>query len=509
MRVNGIQCDACDLNWRPVAANNALLRTSADSGLLAASDLVEMNKPYFAVEDELMCVAGFFRGRWNAQLGLEYEGSPQRSSRTALGALEWASPFDLLYKNTVIPQVMKQQPQLLGLCIACVYQIIPALQLCRMLRGAGYSGFIVLGGNTISRLVKEMAIPPVFDLVDGLITFQGEVALLKLCQAVEHGKPLDSVPQLVWRDHSGAIHHNTSVARFHSDEIPTPDYTGLPVGQYWGVNYLNLVAARGCYYGKCDFCAIPYGWGNGGYSGIRSVELVFRDMLTLMERHGLNRFKFVDEALSPVFMRALSERIIADGVDVEWEGYVRLEPVWNDRRFVNLVGRAGFRKGYFGLEVVPSEHRAFLNKGDRPLPEILLANCAEAGVKVHFFCMFGFPGTGEEEAKRTTEFLLAHRDDIDTADIFPWTYAKHTKVAGVEPITGPDNDWALEFRHRSLRPDAMDSEEIEELTTRYEEIIWDEVPRMLHPTYRLVSPWSVGLNPTRQKPAAELTAALC
>jgi radical SAM superfamily enzyme YgiQ (UPF0313 family) len=347
-----------------------------------------------------------------------------------------------------------------------------------------------MGGNTVSRLAAELALPEVFELINGLISFQGEIPFLELCRALALERCLDHIPQLTWRDDSGAIKRNSHVAALDPNSVPTPDYSDLAVGEYWGENYLNIVSARGCYYGKCSFCAIPYGWGNDGYSGARSHELAYRDMLSLKERHGINRFKFVDEALSPHFMRALATRIIADGASFEWEGYVRLEPSWYDRHFVELISRAGFRKGYFGLEVVPSKRRSFLNKNDNPQPSALLSRCCEAGVKVHLFCMFGFPGTGEAEAGETTEFLLKHQHEVDTADIFPWTYAKHTNVPGVEPIVESANDLALEFNHTSRRVDVLPAETIIGLASHYEEMLWSEVPRFLHPTYRLVSPWS-------------------
>jgi hypothetical protein len=342
-----------------------------------------------------------------------------------------------------------------------------------------------------------MAIPEVFDFVDGLITYQGEAPLLSLCRTLESHSPLEAIPQLIWRE-NGAVRYNSNIASLDPDEVPPPDYSDLPIGRYWGENYLNIVAARGCYYGRCSFCAIPYGWGNNGFSGTRSPERTYQDMLLLMERHGINRFKFVDEALSPVFMQQLAKLILANGVRVEWEGYVRLERAWNDCHFVELVARAGFRKGYFGLEVIPSNNRVHLHKGDQPNLQSLLENCKGAGVKIHFFCMFGFPGTGEDEAKMTVEFLFNHSNSIDTADIFPWTYTRHTTVAGVEPIFNSKKDWALEFDHVGRAPGVLSSEAVSELAARYEELVWDEVPRFLHPTYRLVSPWSRG----RESPVA-------
>jgi hypothetical protein len=497
LEAHGVEAVVRDLNWENASSYGVTIRADRARASCDPPTLENMNLPYFLAEDRLMALAGRFNGCWNAQLGFMYNARSHESSKEALAAAETASPFTEYFRTVVVPSILKERPNLIGLTIASVHQIIPSLQLCRQLRAKGYSGFIVLGGNTVSRLAREMAIPAVFDLIDGLIKFQGEVPLLSLCRALESHESLASVPQLIWRD-NGVIRFNSETASLETCKLPPPDYNDLPVGRYWGENYLNIVAARGCYYGKCSFCAIPYGWGNNGFSGTRLPELIYQDMLLLMERHGINRFKFVDEALSPVFMRQLARLILANGVQAEWEGYVRLERAWNDCNFVDLVARAGFRKGYFGLEVIPSNNRVHLHKADQPNLQSLLENCNGAGVKVHFFCMFGFPGTGEDEARMTVEFLFNHSNSIDTADIFPWTYSRHTTVAGVEPIFDSQKDWALEFDHVGRAPGVLSSEAVSELAARYEELVWREVPRFLHPTYRLVSPWSQG----RESPGA-------
>ena len=505
LQSNGLDVSVRDLNWDAAKRQGVELhKTSARKSCLAGS-LSQMNEPYFSVEDRLMNVAGRYGAQWNAQFGFEYEESPQNSSRLAFAAIDRTSPFDTLF-DEVVGDISRQQAAVIGFCLASTCQIIPTLQLCTRIRESGFPGFIVLGGNTVSRLSREMAIPAMFDLVDALVTFQGELPLFRLCQAIERGDSLDSVPQLIWRD-GDDIRWNTHNENLDPDSVPTPDYRGLPVGQYWGENYVNLVAARGCYYGKCNFCAIPYGWGNGGYSGARSVDRVYEDILVLMERHDINRFKFVDEALSPKFIRALASRILRDGVNVEWEGYTRLEPAWHDPAFMEIVGKAGFRKGYFGLELLPSSKRNALNKRDCARPKLLLDACRAGGVKAHLFCMFGYPGTGEEDAKRTVEFLLENRELIDTADIFPWTYAKHTSVPKVQPTLDPDRDWSLEFNHVGTDPDVLSSAEVTELASRYEEILWDEAPRLLHPTYRFISPWSESKGVQPQRPALSPASA--
>ncbi len=483
----GFESRCFDLNWEAGQLHGGF----PDLGL--ASDAVEMgslealNDPYFRVEDRLMKSGARHGGTWNAQIGFEYDDRPQDCRTAAFAAVNRSSPYDAAL-GAFLAEMSAFSPRVIGLSISATQQILPSLQLCRRLRDEGYRGLIVWGGNTVSRLVGELACPELFDFVDGLVVFQGEEPMLALCRAVRDGEGLETVPNLVWRD-GDTLRTNTPPATANLDQTPCPDFGDLPVGHYAGVNYLTIVAARGCYYGKCSFCAIPYGWGQGGYAGARSPGHVVQDVARLSEKHGIRRFKFVDEALSPSFMRAFSKGLLAEGVNVEWEGYTRLEKAWNDSSFVELVAAAGFRKGYFGLELAPSAGRSVLQKNDAADPVDLLRLCADHGVRAHLFCMFGYPGSGAEDAWATTEFLLRHQSWIDTADIFPWTLAKHTHAPGVRAIDGSERNWALEFDHVPTTTEVLSSAEIRELATECEELVWSEVPRLLHPTYRLISPW--------------------
>lgn len=489
LRAKGVECEVADLNHVPDEEPEApaILDTVVTAAWKAGIE--ESNRIYFEAQYRRSLEADAFDAEWPLLLGFAYRGYPERSSRSAHESLGLNSPYTQVLERYV-QHVSKRQFDVLGFSVAADRQLVFTLQLCSMLRASGYRGRIVLGGNTISRLSNELAATTwLWDLADALIVFQGEEALLAFCQEHKQRDHWRSIPGLIWRNEAGEGITNPHRINKIGNLVPCPDFSGLDVGGYWGVNYLCLVGSRGCYYGKCDFCPIPYGWGPNGFAGDRTAEKVFGDMLLLYEKHGIPRFKFTDEALSPVFMNNLAALIRRADAPFEWEGYTRFEKAWLDPKFVQHVADGGFRKGYFGLEVLPSDNRSVLNKGDSADPKVLLENCGATGVKAHLFCMFGYPGTGIDDAKRTTEFLLQNKGKIDTADIFGWGYAKHTKATGVEIIPDPEKDWALEYRYRPTVEGVLGPEEVQILSAGFEDLLWDEAPQFLHPVYRLVSPW--------------------
>lgn len=448
-----------------------------------------LNARYFEEEEALRRVAGRFGGDWDLRLGFSYRDLSPFSSRQSLLAAERESPFTEYYRELVVPRILAERPDIIGLGIACIQQMVPALQLCRALREAGCSALIVFGGNTISRLADALEKAELFRWVDGFAVLQGEKTFLALCEAVRAGGGLAEVPNLIWWDGS-RVRRNAIDNVVDPDGAAPPCFDGMNLDGYWGEPFLPLLSARGCYYAKCAFCAIPFGWGSSGFAGFRSPGKVADDIEALLARYGVSNFKLVEEATAPATIRSLAAELERRGISVQWEAYVRMERAWIDSDLAEVAAAGGMVKAYFGVELASGGNRSALNKRDADDPLAVFRRCHEAGILVHMFAMVGFPGTTPEDARRTVEFALEHRDLIDTLDIFAYGYARGTAVPpGVKIVRDPDLDWALEYPFEPIAAGILSSEQVTEMTNYFEEIAFKESPRLLHPTYRLVSPW--------------------
>lgn len=491
LKSKGYNAIARDLNWEISRYYSIKMPLNSVRKVCELMTLESLNQPYFEAEDRLTEIAQKYSGDWNLQLGFDFYQYSFCSSKDVFEASQLDSPFTKYYCEKVIPWINKENPKIIGLSITSIYQLIPAFHLLWLLRKNGYKGIIVMGGNTISRLKEEIKIPRLFDLVDVLVLFQGEISLLLIAEAVNNAKSFESIPSIIWRK-GEEIKVNPVFETLDPNTIPTPDFDGLPIGKYWGINYLPLVASRGCYYGKCSFCSIPYGWGNDGFAGIRNVSFVHQDMVNLSEKYGISRFKFMDESFGPFLLKKLSELILKTNKDFEWEAYLRFEKQWLDETFVDLLSRAGFKKAYFGLEIYPFSSRNILNKNDYAHKILdILENCHNKSIKTHLFCMFGFPQTGRKEAEATFEFILKYKDIIDTVDINPFVYSKHTYISGVRIIRDKIKDWTLEYEYIPENKTSLTQDKVEKLVSEFEELLWRECPRLLHPTYRFLTPWII------------------
>jgi hypothetical protein len=486
-------------DWNIEVSKRFGARITEDQARAISDDLDfgSMNGPYSAAQDALLGGLAGTTATWDPQLG--YSDSAYDSSDPAAirEALEAPSPIDGVLTDLAQGLLSESRPRIIGFSISVPGQILPCFYAVRALRKCGFRGIIVLGGNVITRLASKMALTWVFDWVDALVVYQGELVLPALCRASE-GRDWTTIPNLVWRD-GDQIHANSTHVLTPS-QFGAPDFRGLPLEDYWGAQFLTAVGSRGCYYGRCSFCSIPYAWGNDGFLGNDTPTAIVQQFETGISRHGIHRFKFIDEALHPGLLSLVADIVIDRGLKVEFEGYARLDQSWLSPRLLSRLSKAGLRKLYVGIEIAGSKNRILLNKSDNADPGKFLTSLSDHGILAHLFCMFGFPGTGEDDAVATVEFALQHEPHIDTLDILPFHYANHTVVPGAIIVDEPERAWALTHRYLPTVPGALSMEGVSELARAYENYVWVTNARWIHPVYRLASPWTptpTGVEPQR------------
>jgi anaerobic magnesium-protoporphyrin IX monomethyl ester cyclase len=482
----GVPVESLDLNLGLASTSGVTLSEADVKASCSTPTLNSLNEPFFERQKSLASLAGI--GVWDIREGFRAEGLNTASSEVVRCFVEETAPFAFLFSKHALPRVREINPSIIGISITVPGQLVPSLELCRLLRSNGYRGLIVLGGNLVTRLGKDICKKWIFDLVDGIALFQGEYAIYDLWTMLGHRGSMKGVRNMIWRQ--GCVIVSNAAEVLAKEDFLGPDFEGLEPSQYWGTSYLPMIASRGCYYGRCTFCAIPYAWGKGGFLGSAEPAAVVNHMAALAERWQIRRFKFVDEALHPGLLAEMSHRILEASLSFEFEGYARLERAWLMPRLIENLAKAGLKKLYFGLELTASENRARLGKNDASTHTLeILRLLNDYGIKSHLFCMVGFPGTGVKEAFDTLDFVLEHKNLIDTLDLFPFEYARHTRVDGIEVVQDKEDDWAINYAYRGQMPGVLSTDEVKILANEMEELLWRERPIWLHPIYRLYSPW--------------------
>lgn len=377
------------------------------------------------------------------------------------------NPFLEFFRNGVIKDIERDQPDIVGISIPTQGQMLAAMTLAYLVKKAGLKSHVTVGGPHITMLRDQLPkAPKVFNWIDSAVVMNGEVPLLKLTEALEGSGDLSQVPNLIYKEtaRNGTVKIRVNQISPHlgpayekqdgaSDETldDLPDFDGLPLHLYLAPDrVLPLLTAHGCYHGKCAFCSVGYGYSNT-YRQLPADKIV-NQMMALHQKYGTRHIFFADEAITPRNLRHMSAQLEAKGSPINWCGCVRLDkPMTKD--LLRQIAAGGGRMLLYGLETASEPIvKAMVKDTEVNIMARILEEGAQLGIWNHTFFFFGFPGETLEDAQETVNFIYAHKNAIHSASpgIFlleryapAQMYPDHYNVKKI--IEKPEEDLAIYF----------------------------------------------------------------
>lgn len=229
---------------------------------------------------------------------------------------------------------------------------------------------------------------------------------LKYFDAVVAGDPEPNVPALIEDLQRGELQPVYDRPALPPDRIPTYRYDLVDLR----TNRLRLPAieaSRGCPF-SCNFCVLT---GHEQYR-YRPIDHVIRD---IRDRMLFNRslpgvtddvLMFLDNNLggSPRYLRELCEALLP--LKKIW-GCALTFNVLRDAELVRLMGRAGCRYAYTGLESLNPDSIASMNKGQNRLSDVraVIERTFSSGILLSFGLLVGADGDTNEYLERLPEYL--------------------------------------------------------------------------------------------------------
>lgn len=381
---------------------------------------------------------------------------PADSSRNLLRAVRdpQHNMFLDLFSRLVLPDIEREQPDIVGLSIPTLAQLLPGLTLAHLIKQAGLRCHLTVGGSHISMLRDQLPrVPALFSLIDSASVFAGELPLLRLTEALASQGDLRQVPNLIYPV-GGEIRVNAGAAeRWPVSQAVgrPPDFDGLPLRRYLAPEVvLPLMAAQGCYHGRCGFCSAGYGSGKTFYPV--PVDQLFEQITLLEQKYGAHHFFFADEAIPPRTLRELAPRLAARGAPIHWCGCARFEAAFS-KDLLETISRGGGRMLLFGVETASERMLAYMDKGTRrETMSRVLKESAQAAIWNHAFFFFGFPTETLAEAQATVDFIYAHQASIHSAAPGVFVLERdapaqlHPARFGIRRVmTEPERDLAIHF----------------------------------------------------------------
>jgi radical SAM superfamily enzyme YgiQ (UPF0313 family) len=382
---------------------------------------------------------------------------------------EEINPFLEFFKEEVVPSILIEAPDLVGISITYQTQIVPGFTLASLIKEKMKNIHISIGGNIISHLFdrlldnKELS-----SMVDTFIIKEGEHALLELIKRIENNKSLEGIPNLIFYNGNRFINNEDSFIE-NIDSLPVPDFDDLPLNLYFSPeSVLPLLTSRGCYWGRCVFCNIHSVIGSKNCR-LRNTSLIIEDIHNLSKKYNTKYFLFSDNAISPKVLKALSSLIIKNKMNIYWQCEARIEKEFN-LDLCSLMAKAGCRNLTFGFESGSNRILKLMQKGTNlKTIKSVLKNCRLANITTNLQFFIGFPTETLEEANETLEFILKNKNIIDSVSFAgPFRLFKDTKIFessvryGISRIYEKARD-SLDLRYKYEVKSGMDMQEVERI----------------------------------------------
>jgi len=321
--------------------------------------------------------------RLNLQLSfanyIDSRRSPLKSSDLKQSAEQYRDNiFAGYFRKRLEELIHLHQPGNIGFSLNYLSQALCTFSMIGFLKNGYPEIKIILGGGLVTTWLSNGAWKNPFPkLIDHYVSGQGEGPLLKLL----------------------GLHRQVEEVK--------PCYTDLLQNTYLSPGFiLPYTSSSGCFWKKCNFC--PEKTENNPYRHIPPATTV-SDLKTLIRETSPSLIHFLDNAISPTTMKALT----TDPPGVPWYGFARIAPLLSDRQFCISLKESGCTMLKLGLESGNQHVLNSMKKGiDLGLASRVLENLHAAGIATYVYLLFGTPAETLAEARQTLAFIKEHRTFI-------------------------------------------------------------------------------------------------
>lgn len=292
---------------------------------------------------------------------------------------------------------------LIGISIADLSQLIPALTLGRMIKERTDKK-VCMGGNYVYKIITEIKENPEFFSLfcDFVIVGDGEIAAVELAQYMNGEREIRDVHSLVWCD-NGTVITNETAPLLDLDALSYPDFDDYDFPKYFSPEtVLPVQLGKGCYWSKCTFCDF--------YTGqqkfdMKSVAHAADEVEYLSRRYNVHHFIFVDEAVPPQFYDKFIDELNARDVHIHFYSFARLDKGFT-KELLKKLHDNGAEYFSWGYEAESPRLLKLMNKGIEPeVRARIIRDCVDIGMWTQCTFLLGYPTETPEELQSTIDVI--------------------------------------------------------------------------------------------------------
>lgn len=362
------------------------------------------------------------------------------------------NPFSVYVSEVLIPRLMRERPDAIGLSVCFPGQMQPAYAFALQLRQAMPDVHLTVGGPAITQLLIRQQGPTLAAALgpfDTAVVYEGETTLLELCRAIDEGRAnratFSGIANLVHRDPLLGAKYRPGEGSMDMRTLPAPDFAGLPLDLYLSpARVLPYDPTRGCYWGKCTFC--HYGLAEVGTASYRerSVETCVEHLSALAAAHAPDAFYLSQDSVAPKTLVKLAQALAAAKLNVRWATDLKAEKYLTPER-ARILREGGAIACALGVESGNQRVLELIDKG-APVQVVgqVMEHLADAGIAAEAMCFTGFPTETLPEAIDTLTFLDAHKEAVAAFIVGRFDLTHGALVAQAPERFGLQEVWQVE-----------------------------------------------------------------
>ena len=394
--------------------------------------------------------------------------------------------------EVIVDQILRQQPDLVGLSFLSTTSYPHAKILARQIRAADAHVRLAFGGvfATLNAELVKLQCPE----VDFVCRGDGEQLILDLLDRLDD--PAD-VAGLTWVKDGRLVHNPNRQLDRALDQWPFPDRESLPLDFVESMpldvpavlsmeRFTTMQTSRGCPW-PCVFCDIPIF--NEGKWRSRSPQHVV-DEFRHLQALGYGAVYFVDDhfLLQPKRIEAICNGINEYGINIQWGCEGRVDST--AQHLFPAMAKAHCRTLMFGIESGSQKVLDRLKK-DQTLEQVegAVTKAKQAGIEiVHGFFVVGNPDETIEDMRATFDFASKLR--LDTFGFNRLCVYRGTplwKEYVERGLVNDATDWYKYFKCSEIDPTCLPGSVINtERSAGLRRLFWYKLTRYPIQTFRLL-----------------------
>lgn len=322
--------------------------------------------------------------------------------------------------NELAQLIVAKKPKIVG-CSSAGAQNLASIAILKKIKEIAPNTTTIIGGSNCSGRMG-VALVRNFPWIDFVCTGEADDTIVPLCSTIIHGTLTPNIEQLPvgifnsikvkLYEENGTINDNNKLYSITKtlNVIPPPDYseyfTTLDAMSYKNQVHpiLLLEASRGCWWGKCKFCALCVGVKS---VRIKDYQLVLHEIQSLSHKYNVKDIFFVDIALPMIYFKNLIPKLasLPSKCNIFFEVRANLQ-----EHHIKQLVKANIKWVQCGIESLNDSFLNLMNKGISTVINLnFLKKAVENGIDVIWGLIADFPEQDIEWFKKSAEdFPLFH-----------------------------------------------------------------------------------------------------